>query len=141
MTGKPLSAAEKEQYEKYQQRLVDRCRVGEKADKLANIVDSYMPHLANETRAYMIRFPHEVKKLLKKARQIRKKIKARRKRRSAPAASQATPARRAQQQAAEAKPEQEGTTKTSAKSHGVLQPRGKRKQRCQPRPRAMSSMT
>ena len=87
-----------------------RCRVGEKADKLANIVASYMPQLANETRAYMIRFPHEVKKLLKKARQIRKKIKARKKRRDAPAASQATPARRAQQQAA-AEPEQEGTTK------------------------------
>ena len=111
MTGKPLSAAEKEQYEKYQQRLVDRCRVGEKADKLANIVDSYMPHLANETRAYMIRFPHEVKKLLRKARQIRKKIKARQKRGDAPAASQATPARRAQQQAAAAKPGQEGATK------------------------------
>ena len=87
-----------------------RCRVGEKADKLANIVASYMPQLANETRAYMIRFPHEVKKLLKKARQIRKKIKARKKRRDAPAASQATPARRAQQQAAAAKPEQEGMT-------------------------------
>ena len=111
MTGKPLSAAEKEQHEKYQQRLADRCCVGEKADKLANIVDSYMPQLANETRAYMIRFPHEVKKLLKKARQIRKKIKARRKRRSTPAASQATPARRAQQQAAAAEPEQDGTTK------------------------------
>ena len=111
MTGKPLSAAEKEQHEKYQQRLADRCCVGEKADKLANIVDSYMPQLANETRAYMIRFAHEVKKLLKKARQIRKKIKARRKRRSAPAASQATPARRAQQQAAAAEPEQDGTTK------------------------------
>ena len=87
-----------------------RCRVGEKADKLANIVASYMPQLANETRAYMIRFPHEVKKLLKKARQIRKKIKARKKRRDAPAASQATPARRAQQQAAATKPEQEGMT-------------------------------
>ena len=111
MTGKALSAAEKEQYEHYQQRHPDRCRVGEKADKLANIVDSYMPQLAHETRAYMIRFPHEVKKLLKKARQIRNKIKARQKRGDTPAASQATPARRAQQQAAEAKPEQEGTTK------------------------------
>ena len=47
------------------------------ADKLARIVERYLPDLANETRCYMIRFPHEVKNLLRKARRIRRTIKTR----------------------------------------------------------------
>ena len=41
--------------------------VGRSAGKLVRIVDRYLPDLANETRCYMIRYPHEVKNLLKQA--------------------------------------------------------------------------
>ena len=72
---RPLSAAEKGEYEQYRQRLATRRQVGRNADKLARIVDRY--YLADETRCYVIRFPHEVMNLLKKARRIRRKIKTR----------------------------------------------------------------
>ena len=79
-TGRPLSAAEKGEYEQHRQRLATRCQVGRNVDKLARIVDRCLPDLADvadETRCYVIRFPHEVKNLLKKARRIRRKIKTR----------------------------------------------------------------
>ena len=60
-TGRPLSAAdEKGEYEQYRQRLATRRQVGRNADKPARIVDRYLPDLADETRCYVIRFPHEV---------------------------------------------------------------------------------
>ena len=41
--------------------------MGRSTGKLVRIVDRYLPDLANETRCYMIRYPHEVKNLLKQA--------------------------------------------------------------------------
>ena len=49
----------------YRRQLARRTRVGRNADKPARIVDRDLPDLANETRCYMIRYPHEVKNLLK----------------------------------------------------------------------------
>ena len=51
--------------------------MGQHADKLARIVERYLPDLANETRCYMVRYPHEVKNLLRQARRIRRRIKSR----------------------------------------------------------------
>ena len=64
-TGRPLSADEKGEFEQYRRQLARRTRVGRSADKLARIVDRYLPDLANETRCYMIRYPREVKNLFK----------------------------------------------------------------------------
>ena len=44
----------------YQQRLCDRYRVGEQADRLVQIVDRYMPKVANENRAYVMCYPYQV---------------------------------------------------------------------------------
>ena len=78
--GRPLNEAEKGEYTQYIQRHEARRRTGREADKLAKIVDKYLPDVSQETRSYMIRFPHEVHKLLAKARRIRRKLKAKRER-------------------------------------------------------------
>ena len=59
------------------ERLAARRQTGRDADRLAGIVDRYLPDVPQETRSYMIRFPHEIKGLLTKARRIRRKMKAR----------------------------------------------------------------
>ena len=76
----PLNEAEKGEYTQYIQRHEARRQTGREADKLAKIVDKYLPDVSQETRSYMIRFPHEVHKLLAKARRIRRKLKAKRER-------------------------------------------------------------
>ena len=76
-TGRSLSTDEKGEFRQYRRQLARRNRVGQNADKLARIVDRYLPDLANETRCYMIRYPHEVKNLLRQARRIRRRIKSR----------------------------------------------------------------
>ena len=74
--GRPLTEAEKGEYEQYRQRLAARRQTGKDADKLAGIVARYLPDVSQETRSYMIWFPHEIKGLLAKARRIRRKMKA-----------------------------------------------------------------
>ena len=74
---RPLTEAETRPYEQYRQRLATRCQTERAADRLAKIVDRYLPEVSQETRSYMIRFPHEIKRLLAKARRIRRKMKAR----------------------------------------------------------------
>ena len=61
-------------YELYQQRFSERYRVGEQADRLVQIVDRYMPRIADENRAYVMRYPHKVGEMLQKAWKLRKKI-------------------------------------------------------------------
>ena len=78
--GRPLNEAEKGEYAQYRQRLAARRQTGKEADKLAKIVDKYFPDVSQETRSYMIRFPHEIHSLLAKARRIRRKMKAKRER-------------------------------------------------------------
>ena len=68
---RPLNEAEKGEYPQYRQRLEARRQTGKEADKLAKIVDKYLPDVSQETRSYMIRFPHEIHSLLAKARRIR----------------------------------------------------------------------
>ena len=38
------------------------------ADRLVQIVDRYMPRVADENRAYVMRYPGQVQTMLKKAR-------------------------------------------------------------------------
>ena len=53
-TGEVLSRQEAASYESYQQRLCERHRVGEQADRLVRIVDRHMPRVADENRAYVL---------------------------------------------------------------------------------------
>ena len=47
---------------------------GEMADRLAQIVDRYMPKVAGENRTYVMRYPGQVKTMLQKAWGLRKSI-------------------------------------------------------------------
>ena len=77
--GEPLSREDEASYELYQQRLSERYRVGEQADRLVRIVDRYMPRITDENRAYVMRHPHKVGETLQKAWKLRKKMRKRQK--------------------------------------------------------------
>ena len=77
-TGEMLSQEDEANFMLYQQRLCGRYRVGEQADRLVH-VDRYMPKIADENRAYVMRYPNQVKAMLKKAWKMRKRIRANRK--------------------------------------------------------------
>ena len=70
-TGGALTRRETKQYTAFCQRHTARNEEARLADKLFHIVDKYLPLQADETRAYIARFPGEVRKLLPKARKIR----------------------------------------------------------------------
>ena len=53
--------------------------MGDAADKLSRITDKYMPLIADESRVFVIRFPEQAPRLLKKARKVRRKAKAKQK--------------------------------------------------------------
>ena len=53
-TGEVLSREDAASYESYQQRLCERHRVGEQADRLVRIVDRYMPRVADENKPYVV---------------------------------------------------------------------------------------
>ena len=74
-TGEPLTKHEAASYERYQERLKDRCRMGEVADKLVRIRDKYLSIMLEECRIYMGYFPYSIKKLLKQAHKIQEKMK------------------------------------------------------------------
>ena len=76
-TGEPLNREDKAGYELYQQRFSERYRVGEQADRLVQIVDRYMPRIADENRAYVMHYPDKVGEMLQKAWKLRKKIRKR----------------------------------------------------------------
>ena len=82
-TGEMLSQDDEADFMLYQQRLCDRYKVGDMADRLVQIVDRYMPRVK--------RYPNQVQTMLKKAWKIRKRIRANqkqeRKRRKKPDAS------------------------------------------------------
>ena len=73
-SGEPLNSTDEAAYEVYLQRLCERHRIGEQADRLARIVDLYLPDIAGENRAYIMRFPHKVSVMLPKARALRRRI-------------------------------------------------------------------
>ena len=73
-TGEPLTKHEATSYERYQERLKDRCRMGEVADKLVRIRDKYLSIMLEESRIYVGYFPYSIKKLLKQAHKIQEKM-------------------------------------------------------------------
>ena len=66
-------------YEVYLRRLCERHRVGEQADRLVRIVDKHLPNVAAENRAYVMRYPHKVHVMLKKAWALRRRLRAKKK--------------------------------------------------------------
>ena len=79
-------------YERYMQRLADRFRTGEQADRLVRIVDQYMPRIAAENRVLVMRHPSQVAGMLKNAWKLRNKLRQKqkeKKRRSRPTTSTA----------------------------------------------------
>ena len=75
-TGETLGTAETADYEGYLHRLGERHRVGEQADRLVRIVDKHLPKVAAENRAYVMRYPHKVHEMLKKAWALRRRLRA-----------------------------------------------------------------
>ena len=75
-TGKMLTKAQTKAYESFLRRHHDRNEVGRKADKLVRLVDKYLPLQADETRAFVCRFPRQAAALLKRVKNIRRKIRA-----------------------------------------------------------------
>ncbi|CAE7774197.1 unnamed protein product [Symbiodinium sp. CCMP2592] len=73
--GEPLGESDREAYAGYRGRLSQRRALGAAADKLVKITDEFMPRITNETRAFIMRFPHRIPKLLKDARKVKKKKK------------------------------------------------------------------
>ena len=73
-TGKALTKQEGKQYKAYLQRHESRNEEARQADKLFHIVDKYLPLQADETRAFVARFPARVHPLLPKARKIRNRL-------------------------------------------------------------------
>ena len=73
-SGEPLNSTDEAANEVYRQRLCERHRIGEQADRLARIMDQYLPDIAGENRAYIMRFPHKVSVMLPKARALRRRI-------------------------------------------------------------------
>ena len=73
-TGKVLSKQEGKKYAAYLKRHESRNETARRADKLFHIVDKYLPLQADETRAFVARFPERVHTLLPKVRKIRNKL-------------------------------------------------------------------
>ena len=74
--GEYLNDEMAESYSNYWGRLRSRHELGKAADKLVCITDKYLPRITDETRAFIMRFPHRIPQLLKQARQVRKKAMA-----------------------------------------------------------------
>ena len=73
-TGKALTKQEGKPYRAYLQRHESRNEEARQADKLFHTVDKYLPLQADETRAFVARFPARVRTLLPKARKIRNRL-------------------------------------------------------------------
>ena len=73
-TGEVLSKTQAQAYSKFPRRHLDRNKVGDIADKLVRMVDKYLPLQADETRAYVCRFPEQAESLLKRVKKIRKRL-------------------------------------------------------------------
>ena len=79
-TGEILSTTQERTYARYRNRHVARCKLGDYADKLTRIADKYLPRIADESRAFVMRLPEKAAKLLlKRVRKIRRRIKAKQK--------------------------------------------------------------
>ena len=75
-TGEILNKAQAQAYGKFLRRHRGRNKVGDTADKLVRMVDKYLPLQADETRAYVCRFPEQAESLLKRVKKIRKRLRA-----------------------------------------------------------------
>ncbi|OLP83212.1 hypothetical protein AK812_SmicGene36058 [Symbiodinium microadriaticum] len=75
-TGEVLSKTQAQAYSKFLRRHLGRDKVGDIADKLVRMVDKYLPLQADETRAYVCRFPEQAESLLKRVKKIRKRLRA-----------------------------------------------------------------
>ena len=73
-SGKTLNKQEGKSHKAYLKRDTSRNEEARLADKLFHIADKHLPLQADETRAYIARFPAQVKDLLPKARKIRNKL-------------------------------------------------------------------
>ena len=74
-TSKTLTKQEGTQYRAFLQRHESRNEDARQADKLfLHIVDKYLPLQADETRAFVARFPARARTLLPKARKIRNRL-------------------------------------------------------------------
>ena len=128
-TGEPLNREDKASYELYQQRFSERYRVGEQADRLVQIVDRYMPRIADENRAYVMRYPDKVGEMLQKAWKLRKKI---RKRQSDAGTAKRTKAgtsearKHGEQQQERARPSAEELATMRRAAEGTVVPSGRR---------------
>ena len=71
-----LNKAQAQAYGKFLRRHRGRNKVGDTADKLVRMVDKYLPLQADETRAYVCRFPEQAESLLKRVKKIRKRLRA-----------------------------------------------------------------
>ena len=128
-TGEPLNREDKASYELYQQRFSERYRVGEQADRLVQIVDRYMPRIADENRAYVMHYPDKVGEMLQKAWKLRKKI---RKRQSKAGTAKRTKAgtsearKHGEQQQERARPSAEELATMRRAAEGTVVPSGRR---------------
>ena len=75
-TGEILNKTQAQAYGKFLRRHRGRNKVGDTADKLVRVVDKYLPLQADETRAYVCRFPEQAESLLKRVKKIRKRLRA-----------------------------------------------------------------
>ena len=75
-TGEAFSKKQTKAYESYLRRHHVRNKVGKRADELVRIVDKYLPLQADETRAYVCRFPEQAEPLLKRVKKIRRRFRA-----------------------------------------------------------------
>ena len=73
-SGKTLTRQERGEYQAYLRRHAKRNEDARQADKLFHIVDKYLPQQADETRAFVARFPTRARSLLPKVRKIRNRF-------------------------------------------------------------------
>ena len=76
VTSTALSKQEGTQKRNFLQRHESRNEDARQADKLFHIVDKYLPLQADETRAFVARFPARARTLLPKARKIRNRLRS-----------------------------------------------------------------
>ena len=73
-SGKLLTKQERGEYKAYLKRHAERNEDARQADKLFHIVDKYLPQQADETRAFVARFPTRARTLLPKVRKRRNRL-------------------------------------------------------------------
>ena len=73
-SGKLLTKQERGEYKAFLKRHAERNEDARQADKLFHICDKYLPQQADETRAFVARYPTRARTLLPKVRKIRDRL-------------------------------------------------------------------